>query len=296
MIYTFDKANAEAPSRRQTQYFEMGAYRGIYHDGWYAATTPPITPWSPVMDAKLPDVVTGYQWELYDLQKDFTQSDDVAAQHPAKLTELQAVFDREARKYQVYPLDNRAFARFSTPRPSATAGRSEFVYRDVISGIPAANAPTLLGRSFSITAEIQVPDSGAEGMIVTQGGETSGYGLYLLGSKPVFTYNLLDMQRSRWEGPALTPGRHEIVFDFTYNSPGAGKGGKGVLSVDGREVDRHDLVRTIPFTMPFDETFDVGIDTRTGVNDADYAIPFKFTGKIGKLTVRVGEQQLFPGR
>ena len=127
--------------------------------------------------------------------------------HPEKLKELQAVFEKEAWKYQVFPLDNRAFARFVTPRPSATAGRSEFVYTGEISGIPAANAPPILGRSFSITAEIEVPQGGAEGMLATEGGQTSGYGLYLVGSKPVFTYNLLDMERFRWEGARTRAGQ-----------------------------------------------------------------------------------------
>ena len=293
MMYTFDTSNEAAPTKRTTQYFEMGGYRGIYHEGWYAATTPPISPWSPVLDAKLPDVATGYKWELYDLTKDFSQADDVAAKHPEKLKELQQIFEKEAWKYQVFPLDNRAFVRFSTPRPSATAGRSEFVYDGEISGIPGANAPPVIGRSFSIVAEIEVPQSGAEGMLATQGGQTSGYGLYLLGGKPVFTYNLLDMQLFRWEGPALSPGKHEIAFDFTYAGPGMGKGGTGVLKVDGKEVSRREIPHTIAFLLPFDETLDIGVDTRTGVDDADYALPFRFTGEIGKVTFKIGPQQLY---
>jgi arylsulfatase len=292
MLYTFDKANEARPSRRTTQYFEMGGYRGIYHEGWYAATTPPITPWSPVLGVELPDVVTGYTWELYDLTKDFSQANDVAAENPEKLKELQAIFDQEARKYQVYPLDNRAFMRFVTPRPSATAGRSEFVYRGDISGIPAANAPPFIARSFTITAEVDVPADGGEGMIVTQGGATAGYALYLRNGKPVFSYNLLDLERYRWEGPELAPGKHSIVFDFTYVGPGLGKGGNGVLTVDGVQADAQEIPRTIPFTMPLDETFDVGVDTRTGVDDEDYELPFRFRGKIDRLSFKVGPQQI----
>jgi arylsulfatase len=288
MMYTFDKANASSPSRRATQYFEMGGYRGIYHDGWYAATTPPITPWSPVLGVTLPDIATGYTWELYDLRKDYSQANDIAAQHPEKLKELQSVFDQEARKYQVYPLDNRAFERFTTPRPSATAGRNEFIYRGEISGIPVTNAPPFLGRSFSMTAEIDVPSGGAEGMLVTQGGETNGYGFYLVNDRPVFTYNLLNLDRYRWEGPALASGRHRVAFAFTYDGPGMGKGGQGVLSIDGKPVATRQVPRTIPFTMPLDETFDVGVDTRTGVNNDDYSVPFRFTGKLEKLTVTIG--------
>ncbi len=292
MLYSFDAANAKSPSAHVTQYFEMLGYRGIYHDGWYAATTPPIAPWSPVLGVTLPDVVTGYQWELYDLSKDYSQANDLAASNPEKLKELQALFEQEAWKYQVFPLDNRAFVRMTTPRPSATAGRTEFVYKGVISGIPTSNAPSVLGRSFSITAEIEVPQGGAEGMLATHGGEMNGYGLYLVDSKPVFTYNLLDMERSRWEGPALAPGRHMVTFDFSYDGPGPGKGGTGVLTVDGAEVQSKTVARTIPFVLSFDETFDVGVDTRSGVNEADYALPFRFTGTLEKLTFKVGPGQL----
>jgi hypothetical protein len=263
----------------------MGGYRGIYHDGWYAATTPPITPWSPVLGVRLPDVVTGYNWELYDLRKDFTQANDLAAKRPKKLKEMQTIFDREARKYQVYPLDNRAFVRFNTPRPSATAGRDEFVYRNEVAGIPAANAPQILGRSFTITADIETP-ANVEGMLATQGGEMGGYAFYILGGRPIFSYNLLAMKRTKWVGPVLTPGQHQLIFEFSYEGPGNGKSGKGVLSVDGRQVDSRDIDRTIPFLMPFDETFDVGIDTRTAVNE-DYKVPFAFNGKIDRLSFKM---------
>lgn len=127
-------------------------------------------------------------------------------------------------------------------------------------------------------------------MVVTEGGQTNGYGLYLVAGRPVFTYNLLDLERFRWEGPALAPGKHEIVFEFTYDGPGMGKGGKGVLKVDGAELQTLTIPRTIPFTMTLDETFDVGIDTRTGVNDEDYSLPFRFTGRIEKLTFTVGPE------
>jgi len=181
----------------------------------------------------------------------------------------------------------------TTPRPSATAGRSTFAYKGEIAGIPGANAPPVIGRSFTITAQIEVPQGSTEGMLATEGGDANGYGLYLLGGKPVFTYNFLDMERFRWEGPVLAPGRHEIVFDFTYAGPGIGKGGTGVLEVDGKEVAAKTIPHTIPFVLTFDETFDVGVDTRSGVNDAEYSVPFRFTGTIEGLTVEVGPQQFF---
>jgi len=295
MTYTFDKANASAASKRKLQYFEMRGYRGIYKDGWYACTTPPVTPWSPELSVTLPDVLTGYKWELYHLSEDYSQANDLASKNPAKLKELQQVFGQEAKKYNVYPMDNRAFARSFDVRPSATAGKTEFVYKGELSGTSPGTAPPFLGRSFTITADIDVPQGGAEGMLVTQGGETNGYGLYLLKGKPVFTYNLLDIRRFRWESPqALQPGKHTVAFDFTYDGPGMAKGGTGVLKVDGVEVATEKIPHTIAFTMPFDETFDVGVDTRTGVDNADYRVPFRFTGKINKITCKPGPEQSAP--
>src|SRR4029077_4473061 len=151
----------------------------------------------------------------------------------------------------------------------------------------------LLNKSYTITAEVQIPQEGAEGMLATLGGRFGGYGLYLLKGKPVFTYNFLDLQRFRWEGEqALAPGNHTIVFDFTSDGPGFGKGGTGVLKVDDREVANRKIPHTIPFLMAIDETFDIGVDTRTSVDDKDYQVPFRFTGKIAKLTYRLGPVQL----
>jgi Sulfatase len=301
MAYTFDQANANASSKRETQYFEMAGNRAIYHDGWIAATTPPAPPW--VMGtAKMPEVVNGYQWELYNIAEDYSEYDDLAAKNPDKLHNLQALFLVEAAKYNVFPLDNSAFTRLLTPKPSTTAGRTVFTYSGENSGIPVANAPSILDRDYTITAEVTIPESGAEGMIVTLGGRFGGYGLYLLKGKPVFDYNLLNLQNYRWEGglgardwlgSALQPGEHTIVFDFKYDGPGPGKGGTGVLTVDGKELARKTIPHTIPLLMSIDETFDVGIDTRTAVDDS-YNVPFRFTGTISKLTFKLGPEQLTP--
>ena len=236
----------------------------------------------------MPDVLNGYTWELYDLTKDFSQYDDLAAKTPDKLKELQDLFLVEAAKYQVFPLDNSILERLLTPRPSATAGRSTFTYTGTIGGLPTANAPSILNRSYSITADIEVPQAGAEGMLVTEGGRFGGYGLYLLKGKPIFVYNLLDMARFRWEGQeALAPGKHSIVFDFKSDGAGMGKGGTGVLTVDGVEVAKASIPNTVPSVFPVDETFDVGVDTRTPVDDDDYQVPFGFTGTLDKLTVEL---------
>ena len=290
MAYTFDKANADAPSTRDTQYFEMFGNRGIYHDGWYACTTPPQPPWL-MGTAKMPDVVNGYQWELYNLDEDYSQANDLAAKMPDKLHDLQELFLVEAAKYQVFPLDNDILGRILTPRPSATAGRNAFTYSGMTSGLPTSDAPSIVNRSYTITAEVEVPQGGGDGMLVTTGGRFGGYGLYLLKGKPVFVYNFLDIERFRWEGQdALAPGKHMIVFDFKSDGPGFGKGGTGVLKVDGIETANKAIPHTIPSIMPWDETFDVGVDTRTPIDDADYQVPFAFTGTIDKLTVALEPQ------
>jgi len=290
MAYTFDKANTTTPSTRKTQYFEMISNRGIYNDGWYANTTPPVGPW--VLNAPMPDV-NAYKWELYNLKEDYSQANDLAAKMPDKLKQMQALFITEAAKYNVLPLNNSSFERAISPRPSATAGQTVFTYSGVMPGIPTGNSPNILNRSFTITAEVDVPQGGGDGMIVTTGGRWGGYGLYLLKGIPVFDYNMLALLQARWAGDQpLTAGKHTIVFDFAYDGPGIAKGGTGVLKVDGNEVRTLQVPKTVPFLLPGDETFDVGVDTRTGVNDQDYQVPFAFNGKINQLTFKLGPVKL----
>jgi arylsulfatase A-like enzyme len=295
MKYTWDKASANAPTQHTTQYFEMLGNRAIYQDGWVAATTPATLPWE-LSTASPPDVITGYKWELYNVDQDPTQSDDLAAKMPEKLKQLQDAFYSEAAKYNVLPLDNSSLARWNTPRPSLTAGQTVFTYSGELSGVPTSAAPSILNKSYTITAEVEIPSGGAEGMIVTEGGRFGGYGLFLSkgvagirSGKPVFLYNLLNLKRTIWSGPELRPGKHTIVFDFKSDGPGLAKGGTGVLSVDGKEVDRKSIKQTTPVTFPEDETFDVGLDTRSGVAMLEYRYdpPFKFTGKINKLTFKL---------
>jgi arylsulfatase A-like enzyme len=289
MAYTFDKANANVPSKRKTQYFEMIANRGIYNDGWYANTTPPHGPW--ILNAPLPPIAD-YKWELYNLADDYSQANDLAAKMPGKLKEMQKLFVEEAAKYNVLPLDNRSFARSVQPRPSATAGKTVFTYVGVNAGIATANSPSILGRSYKMTAEVDVPQGGGNGMLATTGGRWGGWGFYLLNGKPVFDYNMLILAQYRWEGTdALTPGKHTIVFEYTYEGPGIAKGGSGELKVDDKVVATGKQPNSIAFLQVSDETFDVGIDTRTGVNDKDYQVPFAFDGTIQKLTINLGPTQ-----
>ena len=302
MAYTFDAKNANAASTHTTQYFEMFADRAIYHDGWIASTKVLRPPWVTV--AKLPGPFD-YPWELYDLSNDWTQSDDVAAKYPDKLKELQAQFLKEAERYQVLPLDSSVVSRIIAPRPSLSAGRTSFTWTRPMTGTPNGDAPSLLNASYNFKIDVEIPQGGAEGMLITQGGRFGGYGFYLVKSKPVFTWNLVDLKRVRWEGPELAPGKHQLEFDFKYdglgpatiafgNFSGVGSSGTGVLKVDGNAVATEKMEHTIPFILQWDESLDIGSDTGTPVNDDDYSTPFGFTGKLDKITLNIDRPKLSP--
>jgi len=296
MAYTFDKANANASSRHHTQYFEMTGDRALYQDGWIASTTPLRAPWD-ITGATTLDPANAFKWELYDLTKDWTQHDDIAASHPDTLKKLQDQSWVEANKYQVLPLDASVATRLITPRPKLTPGKTLFNYSSELTGIPHRDAPSVLDTSYTITPEIEIPRGGAEGMLLTEGGQFGGYGFYLLKGTPTFVWNLLDLERVRWDGwEKLSPGQHTVEFDFTYEGEGmaslasgvsgVGKGGTGVLKVDGKEIASKTMARTVPLILQWDETFDVGADTGTPVDDKDYQVPFRFTGKLNKLTLQ----------
>jgi arylsulfatase A-like enzyme len=304
MVYTFDRKNADAPSTHHTQYFEMFGDHAIYHDGWIASTKVMRPPW--VISGGLDADPASFPWELYDLSRDWTQADDVAAQYPEKLKELQDLFWKEAERYQVLPMDATVVTRLITPRPSITAGRTRFTWTAPLTGTPNGDAPSILNASYSFKAEIEVPKGGADGMLITQGGRFAGYGFYLLGGKPVFLWNLFDLERLRWEGSeALSPGKHVVEFDFKYDGlgmgtlafasmAGIGRSGTGVLKVDGKAVATRKMEHTIPLILEWDENLDVGSDTGTPVNDEDYQVPFAFTGKIDKITLTIDRPKLTP--
>jgi arylsulfatase len=304
-LYTFDAANAKAPSRHKTQYFEMMGQWALYDDGWFLSTKVDRAPWE-AFGAANPDPLNNQVFQLYDLNTDWNQAEDVAAKHPEKVKAMRAKFLAEAGKYQVLPLDASVAARVIAPRPNITAGRTEFVYTRPMVGLPQGDSPLLLNTSYTITADIEVPPGGAEGMILTSGGRFAGYGFYLLKGKPVFLWNLLDLERMKWEGAeALAPGRHTIEFDFkyeglgvgtlVYNSfSGLGRPGTGTLKVNGKVVETKRMEKTLPIILQWDESFDIGSDTLTGVNDADYLPPFALTAKLNKLTIKVDRPQLSP--
>ncbi|MBB3392898.1 arylsulfatase [Rhizobium sp. BK275] len=289
MAYTWDDANA--PDRRTTQYFEMFGSRAIYHDGWMASAPPTGAPWILTLEQLSPDVMNSFKWELYDTNNDWTQNHDLAAAEPDKLRDMQQLFMMEAAKYHVFPLDDTRLQRFISEKPSYAPGRTEFTYTGRVMNVPfpdTGSAPSLLNKSYTVTAEIDVPEGG-EGVLMTDGGRFAGYGFYLLKGRPVFTWNLVDLERVKWQGKEpLAAGKHMLEFDWKYDGPGLGKGGTGTLKVDGVVIDSHPMPKSLPITTAWDETFNVGIDTGTSVDDEDYQVPFSFTGKIDKLTVNLG--------
>ena len=298
MTYTWDKDGADAAGRRLTQYFEMFGSRAIYHEGWIASAPPVIAPWALSLKPPPTDVMNGFKWELYNLSEDWTQADDLAAKMPDKLRDMQQLFTMQAEKYQVFPLDDRLLPRFIGPKPSYTEGRTVFNYSGELTNVPfpgVAGAPNMLNKSYTITAEVEIPEGGAEGMLVTDGGRFGGYGFYLLKGVPVFTWNLVQLDLVKWQGKeALTPGKHVLEFDWKYDGPGLGKGGTGTLKVDGQVVDTKPMPKSLPVGIGWVETFNVGVDTGTSVDGRDYQVPFRFTGKIHKLTMKLGPEELTP--
>jgi arylsulfatase A-like enzyme len=296
--YTFDKENANVPTRHKIQYFEMFGQWALYNEGWLLSTKVNRAPWE-AFGAANPDPLNNQVLELYDLTKDFSQSQNIADKNPEKVKQMRELFIAEAKKYQVFPMDASVAARIVAPRPNITAGRTEFTYTHPMTGLPQGDSPAILNSSYTFVADIDVPEGGAEGMIVTSGGRFAGYGFYLLKGKPVFLWNLVDLKRVKWEGPdALTPGSHTVEFDFKYDGlgvgtlayndmSGLGRSGTGTLKVDGKVVATQTMERSLPMILQWDESFDVGSDTLTGVNDADYTPPFALTAKLNKLTLKV---------
>jgi len=284
LLYTLDQA--QAPSRRTTQYFEIGGNRGIYHDGWFAGTVH-RAPWEQKPRAALADDA----WELYHVTDDFSAANNVAAGNPAKLEELKALFLIEAAKYQVLPIDDRSVERMDPAvagRPDLMGGRTSLtLYPGAVA--MAENAfINVKNRSHSITATIDVPAGAAEGVILAQGGRFSGWSLYVKHGRPVYTYNWLGRARYRIAGAdPLPPGPVTLRYDFTYDGGGRGKGGLGVLFVNGRKVGEGRIERTIPNVFSPDEGATVGVDDETAVTDDYRERANRFTGTLRKIVVEV---------
>jgi arylsulfatase A-like enzyme len=282
--FTFD--DAKAASLRKTQYFELAVNRGLYHDGWMASC-PSFVPWVSTRDEFDPDKA---KWELYKVDEDFSQANDLADKHPDKLRQLQDLWWVEAAKYSVLPLDWRAGIRLNSEamgRPSLIAGRTKMTYYPGTIGLPDGASPPMINKSWTITADIEVPDGTAEGMVVTQGGLEGGYGLYLRDGKPTFVYNYLSIDRPTFaaEDP-LPKGKTKLIVDFVYDGGGPGKGGAITMSANGKKIVEARLERTIPIQLSLGEGLDIGMDVGSAV-DFTYKLPFAFTGKIEKVTVEL---------
>ncbi len=283
LAYTF--TDAKAPSRHTTQYFEIFGNRAIYSDGWLAGTVHRAA-WEFKVRRPLEDDI----WELYDTRADFSLANDLATKNPEKLKELQALFLKEAVKYSVLPLDDRTLERLNAAmvgRPDLMAGRTSLTVYDGMIGMSENVFINTKNRSHTITAEVQIPKNGANGVILAQAGRFGGWSLYIKDGKPTYTYNWLGLQRYTVAAQqALPAGKSTIRYEFAYDGGGVGKGGIGTLFVNGKQVATGRIDRTQCCAFSADEGADVGADEGTPVIEA-YKVPFKFTGKIASVTIEL---------
>lgn len=283
MVYTFD--DAAAADRHTTQYFEMFGNRAIYHDGWVAATRHSI-PW--LMVPNLPPFDED-KWELYNVAEDFSEANDLAAQNPQKLKELQDLFSQEAIRNHVFPLDDRRAERFDARiagRPDLIGSRTSLTLHEGMTGISENAFINVKGRSYTVTAEVDVPAGGANGVIIAQAGRFGGWSLYMKGGRVRHVYNFGGLELSTVSSPqALSPGTHTVVYEFVYDGGQPGSGGTSRLTVDGKAAGEVRVAHTMPFVYSADEGVDVGVDNETPVTDDYKQGDNKFTGRIRSVVV-----------
>ncbi len=284
--YSFD--DAEAAEQHTTQYFEMFGNRAIYHEGWLARTLH-RAPWQ---TKKLPPLDSDV-WDLYNVREDFSLTTNLASEQPERLRELQALFMSEAEKYHVLPIDDRTVERVNAAiagRPDLLGDRMSLTLYDGMNGMLENTFINVKNRSMTITAELVIPEGGANGVILAQGGRFGGWSLYMKDGKPIYTYNFLGLSRNTVTAPnALPAGSATVVLDFVYDGGGFGKGGMATLSVNGETVAEGRIEKTQPLIFSADETADVGLDNQTPVAE-DIGIgrdETRFTGKIRQITVEV---------
>ncbi|HEV3384354.1 MAG TPA: arylsulfatase [Gemmata sp.] len=289
LLYTF--ADAKAKDKHKTQYFEIFGNRGVYHDGWLAHTVHKA-PW----EAKPRHPFLEDKWELYHVDEDFSSTNDLAAKNPEKLKELQALFLQEALKYNVLPLDDRSLERLNAAlvgRPDLMAGRTSLTVYEGMVGMSENVFINTKNRSHKITAEVQIPEGGANGVILAQAGRFGGWSLYLKDGKPMYTYNFLGLSSYKVaSAKALSAGKATIRYEFEYDGGGPGRGGMGTIFVNGEKVAEGRIERTQPFIFSADEGADVGQDGETPVTDDYKERDNKFTGKIQKVVIEIGPLKL----
>ena len=285
MSYTFDDGKAQ--SRRKVQYFEMFGNRAIYADGWFAGTIH-RAPW----DAQPRAALLEDKWELYDTRSDFSLANDLAAQNPAKLKELQALFMTEAVKYKVLPIDDRGIERLNPKlagRPDLMGDRTSLTLHAGMTGMSENAFINVKNRSVTITADLVIPAGGANGVVVAQGGRFGGWSLYLKAGKPAYTYNFLGLKRITISAKQPIPaGKATVRMEFAYDGGGLAKGGLVSLFVDGKKVGGGRLERTQPMAFSIDDAADVGMDEGTPVIEDYQPRDTKFTGTIQKVVISVG--------
>jgi arylsulfatase A-like enzyme len=285
MTYAFDDTHAD--DRRQTQYFEMFCNRGIYHKGWTGVTRH-STPWA--FGAVLPDFDDDV-WELY-ADTDWTQAHDLAEEQPDRLAYLQRLFLIEAAKYQVLPLDDRRVERFNSDlagRPVLVKGNSQLLFGGM-KRLSENSVLNLKNKSHAVTAEIVVPQGGAKGVIIAQGGAYAGWALYLRDGKPAFCHNLFGLRLFKVYGDAPVPaGTHQVRMEFAYDGGGLAKGGTVTLYIDGTKVGEGRVDATVPMVYSADETCDLGSDTGSAVSDDYTPESSRFTGTINWVQLDIGD-------
>jgi len=284
MAYSFD--NADAKGTHKTQYFEIMGNRAIYDDGWFAGTIH-RAPWEQLPRRKLQEDI----WELYNPNNDFSLTNNLAASNPAKLKELQDLFMKEATKYRVLPIDDRVLERInaaSAGRPDLMGDRTSLTLAEGMVGMSENVFINIKNRSFSITAAVEIPQGGANGVILAQAGRFGGWSLYLKEGKPTFCYNFLGLQQYKVSAPeALPGGKATVRMNFDYDGGGIGKGGLATLLVNGQNVASGRIERTQAMMFSADETAGVGVDDATPVTTDYKERDNAFTGKVVKVTVDV---------
>ena len=279
MVYTFD--HADVSDRRTTQHFEMLGNQGIYHDGWMASAIRGI-PW---LSENKPADLLNMPWELYHVEKDFSQAVDLAEKNPEKLKELVKLFFAEAAKYNVLPLDDRKTARLNVAlRPSLTEGRTSFTYPNLLR-LPEGASPDLKHKNHTITAKVVISDGKTEGMLFTHGGRFGGYGLYVQKGRLIYHYNLVGVERYTITSKQPVP-VGEVTLRAVYKSdtdkPYAGA--TVTLFANETQIGEGRVEKSIPNRVTLDETLDIGFDTGTPVVEG-YELPFRFTGKLDAVTI-----------
>jgi arylsulfatase len=277
----------EARPVRERQYFEVFTNRAIYDKGWIACAQHTL-PWRQ-------DVAPGHwekdRWELYNLDEDFSENNDLAAKHPEKLAALKKIFDEECKKYNVYPFDDRGSARLTVPKPppgGADPKRRTFTYYPGAVRLAETAAPNTKNRSHRIDIAIATP---GDGVLLAEGGQSAGFVIYVKNGTPIYHYNFFEIDRIAVESSVKLPdGPCTVSFEFQYDGGGAGKGGQAVLFVNGKEVGKKRIERTVPGRFGID-TFGVGCDTGSPVCK-DYKPPYAFTGVIEKVDILLGDAGL----